>query len=633
MDRKLYVPIMNMNVNEDNFDGYIKELSKIKVDTVFIAFERAPLYLKGEEQKRYFDHLKKNVEFFAKNNYKVGVWIDSYGFGANLPAGQAEIAKDFVRIKSVAGRYYAEGDAMCPEDENFVSLYCEHVKRIAKLGVDMIMLDDEYCLSVRPGLGCFCDLHIKLLEDELGEKLEFDSLKQLIFSGGENKYRNAYIKIMGESNIKFAKAVREAVNSVNKSIRVGFCAGFSSWDIEGVDAIELAKALAGDTKPFLRFTGAPYWTAKPVNRFRGQSLAGVIEDVRAQEALSRDSGVEVFIENDSYPRPRYITPSSLIECFALAMRASGGAGELSYLMDYVSSPEYETGYMAHRIYNKPLYDFIDKHFDDKTCVGVKVFNQMRKIQKQDIPEYFSEYDILASHFNRGAEFLAINGIPTCYEDNLDCGAAFGEDARYVKTFCKKMVLDAKAAKILSEMGYDLGFNEMNALATPRFEKFGKERILLTYGTSAYGYFDFKLKDNAKVLSTFEIDDVQYPSAYTYHSNGVEFLVLCFDVNVVPHQSAVLRSYLRAEQLRNFFGGFSSIEKSNCLYQICKKGNGETALLFMNLSENPIINGEISLDDYYTEMETSFVDAELVGNKIKVNTFIAPFATFAITLKK
>lgn len=624
---------MNMAVNEDNFGGYLKELSRIKVDRIFIALEREPLYLTGKEQSVYLDRLKRNRELFMKNGYQVGVWFNAYGFGTPLSGKLIKNTENFVRIKSVVGAQHPCCDAICPEEKNFVDLYADLVVKIAKLGFDMIMLDDDFCLSVRPGLGCFCDSHLKLLEDELGEKLDFNNLKKLIFTGGENKYRNAWLKVMGETNAKFAKIVRNAVDSVNKSIRIGFCAGFSSWDIEGIDAIELTKILAGNNKPFLRFTGAPYWVAKPVNRFRGQSLAGVIEDARAQEAYSSGSGVEVFIENDSYPRPRYMTPSSLIESFALAMRASSGVGELSYLMDYVSSPEYETGYMDHRLYNMPLYKFIDKNFDNKTCVGVKIFNQMHKIQKQEIPEHFSEYDILASHFNRGAEFLAVNGVPTCYGEGADYGAAFGEDARYIKSFCKKMVVDAKAAKILSEQGYDLGFESMEVCPTPKFERMGDEKALLTYSICVNGYFKFNLKDSAAVLSEFDSDNERFPASYKYCSNGVEFLVLCFDVNIVPHQSAVLRSYFRAKQLHDFFTGLPKINKSNCLYQICKKGDGETAILFINLSENPIINGEIILDDYYSELKTCFVDAELKGCKITIKSFVAPYAAFALLLKK
>ncbi len=622
---------MNMSINDGNAEVYLRELSRIKIDRIFIAFERDAFYSRNKERKVFFDRLKKNYDLLTKAGYSVGIWIQAYGFGTELPGSQIELGSRYTRLRSVLGYQSKTSDAICPECDEFINDYTDFIKEIAKIGSDMIMLDDDFCMSVRPGLGCFCDKHLELLEQELGEKLELKDIKTLFFTGGENKYRDAYLKVMKNSNVKFATAVRSAVDMIDNSIRLGFCAGFTSWDIEGIDALELTKILAGENKPFLRFTSAPYWVAKPINRFRGQSLAGVIEEARAQESFCRGSGVDVFIEADSYPRPRYMVPSTLIECFSLPMHASGGVNELAYLIDYISSPGYETGYIDHRVYNKSLYDFVKKNFDGKTCCGVKVYNEMHKLRTQDICKTDTEYDIMSSHFNRGAEFLAINGIPTCYEETAECGAAFGENARHLKTLCKKMIVDAKGAKILTEKGYDLGFTDYKINNAPVFERFGDEKILLTYG-SCLGYYNFTLKNNARVLSVFESDNSNYPSAYTYRSNGVEFLVLCFDVGVVPYQAAVLRSYLRAEQLREFCGKFPKIVKSNCMYQICKKGDDKTALLFSNLSENPVINGEIMLDDKYSDMEICGIKGVLLGDKIKLCDIVHPFQQFAIVLK-
>jgi hypothetical protein len=250
----------------------------------------------------------------------------------------------------------------------------------------MLMLDDDLCLSVRPGIGCFCDKHIALLEAALGESLAGADLLRLFFSGGENRYRNAWLQVMGDTLRRFAGRVRQAADEIKPDLRIGFCAGYTSWDIEGVDAAELTCILAGDTKPFLRFTGAPYWAARSVDRFQGLPIAAIVEETRAQEYFCRDSGIEVFFEADSYPRPRYAVPSSLLECFSLACHASGGIGELAYLFDYYASSVYETGYFKHRLYNQSLYTFIDRHFANKSCHGVRVYHEMRKVENAELPQ-------------------------------------------------------------------------------------------------------------------------------------------------------------------------------------------------------------------------------------------------------
>jgi hypothetical protein len=103
----------------------------------------------------------------------------------------------------------------------------------------MIMLDDDMCLSVRPGIGCFCDRHMELLSRELGEDLNGKPLEKLMFTGGRNRYRDAWLKVMGETMRKFCRSVRDMVNTVDPTVRLGFCAGYTSWDVEGADALAI----------------------------------------------------------------------------------------------------------------------------------------------------------------------------------------------------------------------------------------------------------------------------------------------------------------------------------------------------------------------------------------------------------
>jgi hypothetical protein len=99
---------------------------------------------------------------------------------------------------------------------------------------------------------------------------------------------------MGDSLRDFARKMRESADKVDPSIRMGFCSGYTSWDLEGADAIELTKIFAGDNKPFLRYTGAPYWV--PQVRFKGQSLQTIVE--RIVQEINRAYESENFIYNE-----------------------------------------------------------------------------------------------------------------------------------------------------------------------------------------------------------------------------------------------------------------------------------------------------------------------------------------------
>ena len=119
--------------------------------------------------------------------------------------------------------------------------------------------------------------------------------------------------MQGDTLRTFCKTLRDALDEVDPTVRMGFCAGYTSWDVEGVDAIELSYILAGNTKPFLRFTSAPYWYQG--QRFGQTPLATFIEFARIQAAWIKNENIEVFTECDTYPHDRYHTPLAHIQCF------------------------------------------------------------------------------------------------------------------------------------------------------------------------------------------------------------------------------------------------------------------------------------------------------------------------------
>ena len=254
---KIYVPIMNSNITDANKSDYIKYLKKSDADLVFIAFDRPALFAKDRTES--LCKLKENLEFFEKNGFETAVWIQAFGFGDPFNEETRKTAEKYTYLKSVTG------------------------KDIVSIGAKAIMLDDDLCLSVRPGIGCFCDAHLELFYQKLGERPAFDDLKTLLFTGGKNKYRSAWLSVMHDTLVDFCSSVRKAADEINKNVRIDICAGYTSWDIEGADSMGLSRILAGDTVPFLRFTGAPYWASRAVNRFGGQRLNTIIECTRAQE--------------------------------------------------------------------------------------------------------------------------------------------------------------------------------------------------------------------------------------------------------------------------------------------------------------------------------------------------------------
>ena len=91
------------------------------------------------------------------------------------------------------------------------------------------------------------------------------------------------------------------------------------------------------------------------------------------------------------------------------------------------------------------------------------------------------------------------------------------------------------------------------------------------------------------------------------------------------------SNVRRTQLLNFVEGICYIDDHPGIYQLCKKGNGEVSILFENLHEDELFDFEIKLDRPYQKAEFCGIEGVLDGDRIQVNSSVAPFGMFAIVL--
>ena len=610
------VPIALGTLTEENKYTYLHMIRAARATRVWICC--VDTFMKSDNVD--LSDCGKYIRFFRENGLECGIWIRSLGFGTPLSPEAPKVT--WTRLTSVTGAC-PEVDAFCPEDPGFVDGYLAYVKQIAACGPQLIQLDDEHCLSVRPGLGCFCHRHRKWMAETLGEEIELEGLPEKIFTGGQNRYRDAWLDICGQTHLKFTSKVRDAIHEIDPSIRVGFCAGYTSWDIEGIDALSLTKNLAGGTAPFLRFTGAPYWCNPVKGRFPGQKLNTVIECAREQAAWSRDSGVEVYGEADSFPRPAYQSPAQLIDSFDIAMQAEG-IRSLKYLFDYYSGPSYEEKYYKLHLRRIPLYEHITKAFDGLEDAGVRLYRRFERIRRADLgPAFPGEKPVQRTFFSAASAMLTQLSIPVCYTGNQPVAAAFGEDALDIpaENFPKKLILDLSAALLLQKKGLDLGIRSAvphtpAAAEIYRLPDGSRERIsnsssgLALMGPMHNGYYDVTLKEEAQVLSEFAYHDGNRPSSCLYRSGDTEFFLLLFDAAALGQSCSALCSYHRQAQLLDFLGGqYPAIRKENGIYCLCKqsKDGKKMAALLLNLGHDNVFDFSIHLDG-------TWEDATLYGGE-------------------
>ena len=622
---KISVPIMNYNIKRSDRERLLKEIKRFNAQRVFISLDTYEL--DSGKRKEAMNELADNCNFFKQNGFEVGAWIWTFWVKEN---------KEFRNMRSISGTEFKE--FMCPTDERFVEFAVGYISDIAKCGVDLIQFDDDfrYGFISSGSPACLCDRHIEIINSITGENSTREEIYNNIISGGKNKFRDAYLKANGDAFRNFASGIRAAVNKVDPNIRIGACACMSSWDIDGTDAYELAKILAGNTKPFVRLIGAPYWA---VNKNWGNCLQDVIELERMESAWTKHDDIEIMAEGDAYPRPRINCPASYIEGFDTAIRASGCTdGILKYGLDYTSNADYETGYAKFHERNRTTYDAIDRIFADKKSCGIRVYESMKKVSDMVMPtEVNKEVNIEHLFFSKAARTLACNSIPTVYEGEGVCGIVYDENARNMPLSALKngLILDIAAAEILTKRGIDVGIekifspfkNSKSSIVCDMEEHFlHDDNHIAILGAQVY---NIALNDNVEILSDIQTEDGKLPFSYRYeNADGNRFLVL--NLNTRLNRSSVLSHYSRSRQIADNIIWLSGnklpayVYGHPSLYIQTKDKDGAMAVGLWNFFADIAIEPIVELDKEYSNIKFINCNGRLENDKVYLED-IPPYA--------
>ncbi len=597
------------------------------------------------------------IPFFKANGLMVGVWLWTFWF---IDFDEKENPKDyfFVNHKGELAVSYPSLNSnekiisgfICPTSEKGVKCMTDFLKEAAKLNPDIFLFDDDFDYATHHGcMGCYCDRHLKLISDKLGYTISREELVKQVTADKPNEVRKAWYELSGKTLEDYAIAVRKAVDSINPEIRFGLCSVWSNWGTDGTTAEKLAGLLAGNTKPFIRSTGAPYWASSSTSKGSlawGNRLQHIIELNRMEYAWLQDKSIEFVTEGDVCPRPRHKVPASYLEIFDTALRAANvGDGIHKYMLDYTSKVNYETGYLERHIKNQNIYAQIERIFRDKNPQGVRVYEYMDKIATANFSGIDDKNAYIAHNFfSPAARMLSDNSIPTTYEGTGYVGIAFGENARHLEPENMKngMILDIRAAKILMERGIDVGIERIgenvinNLIYYPEID----DEVVSGYG--AKSAFELSLKENAKpILFSKDSDGKLYPDAFHYENNdGQRFLVYAFDTVYIcdaGHTNETRwRNYLTQKQLVASIAWLQNralpavCMDNPDMYMLCSANETSTAIGIWNIFADEILHPEILLDRNYTSAEFINCEGVLKDNKISLNT-INPFSFAFINL--
>lgn len=623
----------------------LSEIRRAGAERIVLALDRELPYAFSSDENLAL--LKELIEYYEENGLEVIVWL-----GETLGHDGSPISE---RGRYTPIRCFSGGDtkAFCPLDEDFIRDFQHWVRAVARAGAKMIMLDDDFRLGYRGGIGCACDLHMKAICEELGEDISREELYKNAFSGGAGRYRDAWLKVQGDSLKNFARKLREALDEINPACRLSFCACVDSWGTSSTDAPELARIFAGGTAPFLRTIGAPYWS----NRMGiNMTLAEVVAFERCELGWLKEESkgkqpIECFTEGDTYPRPRFAVPASYLECFDQILRADGRAdGCLKYMLDYVSDADYETGYIDAMLRSKPIYEALEREFAPKKATGVRLWNTMHKLRDAELDASRPRLDIEVQEGLFDAAFYFANRNSLSASDcEEDVNVIFGENARKVPLSVLKngSMIDLPAARLLMARGVDVGIASLEAeichqpggFSDMPQEYYPDENQYTRLSAGVRPVYLAK-KEGAVTLTQFVANGRRFDGVYHYeNANGERFLVFPFNAEDAKCALGWFDHYCRKRLVDREIAwlGRKAADAVICgnhpmLYLMTKRDGDALAVGVWNLSADRVDALRVRLCSAGEDIRFINCSGQMENDTVALDTVLYPYEFAGFTVK-
>lgn len=612
---------------EELFSAEMLEVfQKVKADRIALVFNGWKNYEKNRAV------VKRAMSYFADYGMDVAVWLNTL---THIDHGDG-----FTKKK------YANGSEKnwCPFDEKFQKHFAGYVAEYAKSGVRLIYLDDDFRMSATGGISCFCKYHMQRYKELLGNDITAEKIFEELRTGKPSKYRDAWAKVNGEALVGLAKAIRAEVDKVDPTIRVGICTSPATlFGVDGVTAFELSEILAGNTKPFLRTVGAPYWSyyVRDYWKARLNDIIG-LERLEASYLEEMDFQGEIFAEGDTYPRPRFTTPASHLELFHAGIVVEDKMdGILKYIGEYTNKGSYEKGYSRLAAVNGEKIEKISKAFSGTEKEGYRIFEVQNKMQSMEFKGEDVEFLEHGGGIPASIRVLNDASMPYTFAGEQPI-VAFGDNARYLteKELKNGLITDIVGATILKEKGIDVGFTTLEKCSDvrciseyyPQYNQ--KEFVDFKVETEL---FRFNFNDGVEILTNTKIGEEVVPVTYRYMGNGLKIIVCCVDVTCARFAHGYFGSYTKQRLLTEAYQWLTGEDLAAvCLgcpmvMPIVGKKEDKLVVGLWNIFEDRIFDQEIKLSKEYTKAEFIGCTGSLKGKTLILDNLNA-FDFCAIVLE-
>lgn len=220
-----------------------------------------------------------------------------------------------------------EESIFCPYDTRLQEYFYNQFRILAKHKPKMIMIDDDFRLMHRNGIGCLCPLHLRRINELTGKNYTREALCKEIESGNEELFKVFY-ETQREALVNAAKVMRAGIDSVDETISGSVCVCGDDSEFGG----EIGRIMAGKGNPVIvRINNARY-TSKGAREF-----SPVMYRAAAPIKILKKDADYILAETDTCPQNRYSTSASNLHSHFTASILEGCNGAkhwITRLIDY-----------------------------------------------------------------------------------------------------------------------------------------------------------------------------------------------------------------------------------------------------------------------------------------------------------
>lgn len=342
-----------------------------------------------------------------------------------------------------------EEPVCCPMDENFLAHFADVLRTLAKEHPKAIMLDDDFRLMMRPGLGCACSRHMAEFNRRAGMNMTREELYDHLISHPRNdRLSRIFQETQRDSMVHAVEVFRSAIDEIDPTIQGMNCTSGNFCE----SVIYTAPIFAGMGNPsMVRINNGIYYP-NTVRRFSHRMSSAAIDGRKLKK-----HGIDVVLaETDTIPFNRYAKSARYFHAQYTVSILEGLKGAKHWITRiYAHEPQSGEAYRKILAKHAGLYERLAELSDELRWMGANSYF----VEQVDFDFQIGCANVHTRHW--AVDIFERMGLPFYFSDtvgklNFLEGNIIDDltDEQIEALFEKSMVIDGESAHLLCKRGFD-----------------------------------------------------------------------------------------------------------------------------------------------------------------------------------